>query len=760
MNKAITDGIVFQPTAFAAGLGVWSSGNGTPGSDTYQNIGTAAFVPSDADFGGALELQKTDGTQRIRYMGETRILPGCYLRVTARVKAISGNLPAVRIAGWAARSNGSHLDGVTEIGPSTALTTYGEVVEVSAIVGTGNRQGVDMVWGTQADYGHFGIDLTGPTGGVVRVDDIEIEDVTSVFGRDLLPWVDVRDYGARGDGTGDDAAAFELADADANGRAVLVSAGSYRIASSITLDAPMIFEGTLSATTGAIVSFTKSFDLPTYIEAFGDEGTALRKAIQALLNNADHDSLDLGGRRVTLDEPLDVAAAVPNRDSYAQRRILRNGQIRANPDGNWTAIQVTSQARYSASAPDKLTDVTNVANVRVGSRVEGAGVGREIYVKSKNTSAQEITLSEPLSDAEGTQTYTFTRYKYLLDFSGFDRLDVFEIDGIEFQCNEVANGILLAPVGTVMRIRDCTINRPHRRAITSHGDGCQGMMIERCNFISHEGDVAAQNRQSIAINVNNNDVKIRDNRASQFRHFLVTSGAQGLISGNHFFQGDASSNGVRTAGIVVAIRACNTTIVGNYVDNCFIEWTNEREPEPDYTGGFGFAGLSIEGNVFLCSNVSAAFSFIVVKPYGTNHRLNGINIAGNTFRGSGVTINRAERVDSSFAPLNLDASRQVTVTNNTYHNVEFATANPLRVSHAQNSVADTWVVGTGNKLPFGGLARSVESLVFSSRLRNSANVSEWYMPYTAAKQGGAQNQVHVIFPEQVRGDLDMVVRMD
>jgi hypothetical protein len=34
MNKAITDAILFQPLPFLAGLGVWSSSDGTPGSDT------------------------------------------------------------------------------------------------------------------------------------------------------------------------------------------------------------------------------------------------------------------------------------------------------------------------------------------------------------------------------------------------------------------------------------------------------------------------------------------------------------------------------------------------------------------------------------------------------------------------------------------------------------------------------------------------------------------------------------------------------
>ena len=211
MNKAITDGVVLMPPEFGAGLGVWARGDGVPGSDTYQNVASAAFVPADQDFGGCLELLKTDSVQKIRYLGETPLLPGCYLRITARVKAISGNLPSVRIAGWAGAAGGGHVNGVTEVGPSATITNYGAVVEVSAIVGAGNRTGVDMVWGVQPIYGHFGLDLTGPNGGVVRVDDIVIEDVTEVFLRNILNVVDVRDYGALGDGTTNDAAAFEAA---------------------------------------------------------------------------------------------------------------------------------------------------------------------------------------------------------------------------------------------------------------------------------------------------------------------------------------------------------------------------------------------------------------------------------------------------------------------------------------------------------------------------------------------------------------------
>lgn len=229
MNKVITDGLVLMPPAFADGLDVWSSGDGTPGSDTYALSGNGAFVPADQTFGGCLEIVKTSSVTQLRYMGDTPILPGCYLRVTALVKCVSGALPDVRIAGWAGDANGAEVTDVVGHGPSVSLSSYGDVVELSAIIGTGARTGVDMTW-ANAHYAHLGLDLTGPNGGVVRVDDIKIEDVSSVFLSDQVGIVDVRDYGAIGDGIADDSAAFEAADQDAQGREVLVSEGEYSLA--------------------------------------------------------------------------------------------------------------------------------------------------------------------------------------------------------------------------------------------------------------------------------------------------------------------------------------------------------------------------------------------------------------------------------------------------------------------------------------------------------------------------------------------------
>ncbi len=377
MNKAITDGVLLMPPAFGNGLDVWSSGDGTPGSDTYENEANAAFVPADQDFAGSLEILKTQTTTRLRYMGETPLLPGCYLRVTARVKAISGSLPNVRIAGFAGGAGGSAVSGVTTTASATTLTHYGEVVEVSAIVGAGQRNGVDLVWGNAALYGHFGLDLTGPNGGVVRIDDIEIEDITSVFHRDIMSVVDVRDYGAIGDGVTDDSAAFDAANAAADGRTILVPSGTFYLANDVTLDGQVNFEGKVAMPTDKVFLLREQYDLPAYIDAFKDEELAFKKAFQALLSNVDHDSLDLGGRRVYITEPIDMQAAVPARNSYATRRVIRNGQIEAQSSGDWDTEIVTSQATYSTSNNHVLSGVVNIANVQIGSLVEGVGVGRE-----------------------------------------------------------------------------------------------------------------------------------------------------------------------------------------------------------------------------------------------------------------------------------------------------------------------------------------------------------------------------------------------
>jgi len=760
MNTAISNGNIFMPPAFESGLDVWSSGDGTPGSNTYLNATNAAFILADQDFGGALEIQKVDNVQKLRYMGDTPITPGCYLRITARIKAVSGNFPDVRIAGWAGDAAALHVVGLTETGPSVTLTTYGEIVEISAIVGIGLRPGVDMVWGPVPTFGHFGLDLTGPSGGIVRIDDIIIEDVSQLFLRDIVGAVDVRDYGAIGDGVTDDFAAFEAADAAAAGREVFVSAGTYFLGDSTTIQSRIRFEGTVVMPDSKILALTKNYDLPAYVDAFGNEELAFKKAFQALLNNADHESLDMGGLRIGLTQPIDMQAAVNNKTVYAQRRVIRNGQIAVIPGAAWDTDVMTSQATYTTTNPLRLTGVVNVATIAIGSLVEGNGVGREVYVRDINIGTQEITLSQPLFDAAGTQIFTFKRFKYLLDFSGFTKLSKFQMSDIEFQCSGQCSAILLSPDGLTYHFRDCFFTRPKDRGISSPGNGDQGMLIDRCQFLSDESPIAASQRVSIALNTNGNDVKIRNNRAVHFRHFAVIAGSSSIILGNHVFQGDAGATGPRIAGFVMTENNNRATITGNYICDCSVEWSNEHTESPAFTTGFSFSSLSITGNVFLSQSTAAWFTFITVKPHGAGHFINGLTVTGNTFRLINGNIDRVEGVDTSFADLNYFRFRNIAFNDNAFNNVNVETSTPLVFTHTEAIPAATWVVSPAPQLPFGAFARTVESVIASGPVTDAGGVTHFGAPYYEAEQGINKDQINLQWGTPVSGTVKVTVRID
>jgi len=759
MNKAITDGLVLMPPPFSAGLNLWSSADGTPGSASYVGQPNAALVSNDQDFGGCLELQKTASLQKMRSFAQTPLRPDMYLRISVRLKAVSGNLPSVRIAAWAGAVNGTNVASATQTGPSTTLTSYGDVVTVQAIIGAGNRQGVSMAWGTTPVYAHIGIDLTGATGGVVRIDDIVVEDITEVFLRTLIDWVDVRDYGAKGDGVTNDAPAFLAADAAAAGRSVLVPSGTFFLNDHVTINAPIRFQGTITMPPEFRLALTRSYTLDTYAAAFGTELEGFRRALQVLFFFSDHVSLDLQGRRIDLVAPIDIAA-LTGLSQLAVRRVVRNGQLNALAGTAWNTVQASSVATYAVANPNQLTSVANVANVPVGSLVTGTGVGREVYVTARNIGAGTLTLSEPLWGAAGTRTFTFRRFQYMLDFSSMAQLSRFELEELELQCNGVASAISLAPSGLAFRIANCTINRPLDRGITSIGTGCQGMLVDLCQFLSNEQTLASQNRVSIALNVNANDVKLRHNRVVRFAHFAVLNGTGHLIIGNHFFQGDDEVVGIRRAGIIFTQTNVSTVVTGNYIDNCFIEWGNEHDASPEFNNEFSFGGLTVIGNVFIASFVAASFRWMVVRPQGPGHFLNGFTLSNNSFRVFNATVDRVETVDTSFATLDFTRSRNVRVEANSFNQVAQMIMNPLVATHDQNTAADPWVVDVSAFIPFGGRVRLVEAVMPEGAITNAANAARYIQPHALVGQGPNGTQAQLRWGEAVRGKAVVTLRMD
>ncbi len=762
MNQVITDGLILTPPAFSDGLTVWSRQDGLPGSDTWASAPNAALVAADSDFGDCLEIVKTEATTRVRYMGQTPMIPGLYLRVTARVKALSGLLPTVRIAGWAGTAADTQVPGVVQTGPETALTAYGEVVTVSAIIGTGTRSGVDMPWGDQANYGHLGLDLTGPNGGQIRIEDIRIDDVTSIFHRSMMDWVDVRDFGALGDGTTDDRSAFVAADAAAAGRSVIVPEGSYYIASSLTMNSPVRFEGTLTMPDGARLALNETFDLKGYADAFGDEVLGLRKGLQHLFNQSDHEAFDLCGRRVVLDAPLDVQAAVGNRNTYANRRVIRNGQLVAADSIEWADDSTTRSATWSAANPRELTDVANVADIPVGALVTGpVGVGREIYVTAKNEAQGRVTLSSAFWGAPTSQTYTFTRFKYLLDFSGFLNLQRFVVSDIEFLSAGRCSGLMMPLDGLVFQIQDCFFTGPKDRGVTSPGEGCQGMQIDRCQFLSNEQALDVPDRTSIAFNTHCSDVKIRDNRAVKFLHFGIIGGAGNIISGNHFFQGDGVTDGPRTAGLIFTSTNAKTTFDGNYVDNCFIEWGNEYDSAPDFSSELSFHGLSLNGNIFFASGAAPWMNFIVVKPYGDGHFINGLTVCDNLFKKTnGAQMEQVDGIDTTYATLDADRTADLLWTGNTYHGIAKRTENPVTLRHVESSEQQVWTIDLSPVLPFNTAALAVTGCVPDGPVRSVSNVIQYSAPYAVAQQGVGERAVELRWQTAVRGAAHVTVKGD
>lgn len=756
MNKAITQGLVLMPPPFSAGLALWSREDGRPGQGSYAGQPNAAFVPADQDFAGCLELQKTLSLQKLRCFQQIPFQPGLYLRVTARVKAISGPLPSVRIAAWAGNSGGSNVASAVQTGPSVALTSYGQVVTVSAILASGNRTGVDMTWGTGPVYGHMGLDLTGPTGGVVRIDDIEIEDVTAIFHSEMFDWIDVRDYGALGDGVTNDWAAFDAADTAAAGRTVVVSPGSYYLASHFTFDNPVKFEGTLVMPPSQRLSCTRDYNLNTYAAAFGSELEGFRRALQVLFYFTDHNTLDLNGRRVELTGPIDVAA-LTGLTAFGQRRVLSNGVLTVAPGSAWDTQTVTSVASYSTATPTRLSGVANIAAIPVGARISGTGVGREVYVASKNIGAGTLELSQPLWGGNGTRTYTFRLFKYMLDFSGFQDLWRFEISDMEFSCASVCSAVSLPYAGSLFRFDRCTFQTPRNKAITSIKGGCQGMVVEGCLF---NGGGPNPPDDIIGFNVNANDSKIRNNRSAYLAHFGIFAGGSHIVMGNHLFPDSRTASPMRRAGFIFTTPNVRGFVIGNYIDHHFIELSNEYDENPNSGSSYTFGGLTISGNLFLYADPSPAFRFITVSPKGSGHSLNGLVVSNNVFRSSQAALERVEMVDTSNGTLNTGSFRNVVFANNTFTGVSQATVSPIYVEHTQNTASATWVVDATAYLPFTGRSRNVEAVVLEGPLRNAANVVQWAQPYVEVEQGAGNRLVNLQWPSAVKGRAIVTVRCD
>lgn len=97
-----------------------------------------------------------------------------------------------------------------------------------------------------------------------------------------------------------------------------------------------------------------------------------------------------------------------------------------------------------------------------------------------------ITISGPLNGAASNQSYTFTRFAYLLDFTGFNFLSNFELKAVALNSAGVASCLALPIDGFALRLTDCWFTEPKDRGVTSCGNGDFALTVERCEFASSE----------------------------------------------------------------------------------------------------------------------------------------------------------------------------------------------------------------------------------------------------------------------------------
>jgi hypothetical protein len=187
---------------------------------------------------------------------------------------------------------------------------------------------------------------------------------------------------------------------------------------------------------------------------------------------------------------------------------------------------------------------------------------------------------------------------------------------------------------------------------------------------------------------------------------------------------------------------------------------NEHDASPDFNSEYSFGGLTICGNLFVAIDVASWFNWIVIKPYGTGHFIQGLNVSGNVFRSHNGSVDRIDHVDETYASLDMNRARNVVMEGNTFNGVNEPVFNPLTFRHTEGSDASSWSVSTEKQLPFGGLTKSMVGLVPDGKIIRGTNTRVTEFPYTALKQGADQDELAVKWSVACRGLVHLTVRMD
>lgn len=140
--------------------------------------------------------------------------------------------------------------------------------------------------------------------------------------------------------------------------------------------------------------------------------------------------------------------------------------------------------------------------------------------------------------------------------------------------------------------------------------------------------------------------------------------------------------------------------------------------------------------------------------------MSGLHVTDNVFRTVAGWIDRVEGVVTTHAGLDYWSMRDVTFQNNVFVGITQKTISPVTLEFNQNTEAATWTLDGSSYFPFGGNARTVQSVVIEGNLQNASNNQVWDNPHVLVNQGGSYKQAALKWSEPVRGTAHVTLRVD
>lgn len=382
--------------------------------------------------------------------------------------------------------------------------------------------------------------------------------------------INVKDYGAIGDGIANDTAAIQAALAAAGTtKTVLIPNGNYVVTANCVANAPVILEGFLTITSPTVkfelksqpivlTDYRKIYMGATWNDAGANAGLALQRAVEELLNSFRFFSLDGEGWMVRTTHQINCDP--PPSGFYGQFKTIQNMQLRL-VSGFGTRDAVSGVVTPDANA--------------YAFKVNGGSAPASVY-------------------------------------------------GINFQnvhiyCEKFGNGIEYnLGSNQESEINYCNITNFYRVAIRANNP----LRINGCHISGGDFNLPDASRTITGIEILAGDSEILATTISYCKIGILVQGETLFISDSHIFNGSTDND---APVIYVKDNTADLKINSCYLDNGPV--VIER-----VSGYNNFGRVGITNSVFTWQSRSRGNrSFVIAKPLGTVP-IRGIHVTGCQFR--------------------------------------------------------------------------------------------------------------------------------